>query len=248
MFRMNFVNFNSFFDLQVKVYTLLGINIHLPESKQISLKTKRTTIIYCIFCYTLYAINTLLCILYIIISDEKLEKKISVFMNIYAQTNAIFKFYFIYNNLGKIENALRNLSELYDQKDLNKMVDKENFIRKASFNQYLIKFFIFITPTLYLMPLVATISGYLKLGIYNPTYPIVLWCPFESMQYYLPFYIFVYYAALTMTFNMTAADSTFFMLLTHITQHLKELSKDFEELMKHERMAVLVDRHNLLLE
>lgn len=245
---MKFVDFNSFFERQIKVFKYVGIRFDLSEPRKDSASTKWINIVYCTICYILYGAHVLLCFLYFVLSEE-LEKKLSVFPNLYAHIAAFTNFLTISKNLKKLENSLKILREQFGHQELSKLVEKEKFLWQASFICNLNSFFNYVSPIIFILPLITTFSNYWMQGRFDPQYPTDVWTPFEAVEYYLPFYMFVYYTEVIMVLNSGAANCLLYMILIHITQQFKEIKKTMSELKEHESKIVkLINRQIVLFE
>ena len=157
MFKTEFVDFNSFFELQLRFFKIVGIRFDLSEPRKDSVTTKWINLIYCIITYISYVVHVLLLITHFILSDI-LEDKISVFPNIYAHVAAFTNFYIIFKNLGKLENILKLLKEQFENQQMSEMVDREKFLRQAKFICNLSKFFNYFSPSIFVIPLITTYS------------------------------------------------------------------------------------------
>ena len=249
MFTLNFGDFNSLIQLQFKIFKIVGIRFDLSKHRKDSFRVKWANIIYRVFCYTVYFAHILLCVLYVILTEGNLVMKLSTFPNIYAYATAFSKFVFVSKHQERTERILRKLKEFYDQQEPSKMVQREKFIGKVKFFRSFMLGFMIIPPIIFILPLIATYSRYLRLGTWSQRYLSVFWCPFISDDYYVPVYFLVYYSFVIMILNMTAADALLFIIVTSISQQLKELSREFNNLKSHGcKIATLVDRHVVLFE
>lgn len=249
MIKTNFLIYNSYFEMQFKLFRLVGIRFDLSEPKKDTLTEELGNMFYRVFCYSLYAMQILFCICYLILTDTSLDKKLAVFSNTVAHATAFTKFFTIATNLEKIEKIIKTLGKLYSQQQLDKMIEPQKFIRKATFICKSAKFFMCMSPFLLFLPCVATYLDYWTQGQFNPQFPTDLWCPIDLIDHYLFIYFLVFYARVIMSLNMGAGDSLFYMILAHITQQLKELTRDFNELRRHgNNLTKLINRQIELLE
>lgn len=247
MFKINFNNFNSIFEFQFMIFRIVGIRFDLSEPKKNSWRDKLANTIYCVLGYTLYFIEFVFSILYLIFNEASLEKILEAIPNLINHIAAFTKFFTIYRNLEKVEIMLNSLKKLYNLKQVNQMVDQKKFIRNATSILNIVKVFLLLAPISMVVPGVMTYFKYWSNGKWDPLFTADVWCPFEVNDHYFSLYMYIYYTAVITTINMGACDCLCCMILVHITQQLKELSRDFNELDGHGRKLVnLVDRQILL--
>lgn len=248
MIETSFVNYNSFFEYQFQIFKFVGIRFDLSVPRKDTLTEYLATVFYRAFCYIVYALHSLCCIFYVVSTDDSLDKRLAIFSNTVAHATAFTKFYAISTNLDNIENILKELEKLYNQKRLDQMMEPKNLIRNATFVRRSAQFFMVMTPVILAIPCVMTYAKYWVIGKWEPRFPTDIWCPFEVDDYYLPFYFLVYYAGVVMGFNILAGDCLFYMILMHITQQMKELTRDFNGLKMHGvKIVPLIDRQVALL-
>lgn len=246
MLKFECKKFEDYFNLQFKLYKFVGIRFN---SKDDGIWKKWANICYFAFCYVTFLTNILMIFVFLILPETSVERKIGAFSTMIAEISHQCKMHFIYLNLVKIKKMLKILGDLFDQQMQDQVVNHQYLTRNGGVIYRFSKILISVSYVFMSIPFITSLSIYLNDNVWVPLYPVECWFPFNSNNYYLPVYFYSLLIGLIYSVNMIAGDTLFLMILTHVTEQLKQLSKDYSKLKEHGiKLNVLVNRQITLLQ
>ena len=170
-------------------------------------------------------------LVFLILPEANIERKIGAFATMIAEISHLSKLQFIYLNLERIEAMLKILRDLYDEQKKDKTVDHQYLLSNSGVIYKYLRTNVVLASIFMSLPIITSLFIYLKNQEWVPSYPLDCWFPFDQNSYYVPVYMYSLYIGLIYGVILIAGDALFNMILTHITQQLKELYKNFSNLL-----------------
>lgn len=240
--KIEFKKFEDFFHLQFTLFKFVGIRFN---SRDDATWKKWANTFYFGLCYATFSTNVLMILVFLILPEANLVRKVGAFSVMIAEISHLSKLQFIYVNLERIKGMLKMLKDLYDQQ---KMADHQYLLRNSGVIYRYSRTLVVLSTIFMSIPIMTSLSIYSKKKVWVPLYPIDCWFPLDPKAYYVLIYLYSLYIGLIYAVNMIAGDALLHMILTHITQQLKIISKNYSNLKEHgSDLKVLMERHNSLL-